>query len=99
MRVVAGDPEHAGHLAAGKALPQLQFEDFPLGRPDPAERVAHQGAQILPLHVGGDVGGFVGHVRRLLDGRVLAADPQPPVAFVPCHRVQPGPQPLRIAQP
>ena len=56
-----------------QALPQLQFEDFPLGRPDPAERVAHQGAQVRPLHVRGDVGRFVGHVRRLLDGRVQAA--------------------------
>ena len=99
VRVVAGDSEHAGHLAAAQALPQLQFEDFPLGRPDPAERVAYQRAQVRPFYVGGDVGRFVGHVRRLLDGRVLAAGPKPPVALVPRHRVQPGPESLRVAQP
>ena len=99
VRVVAGDPEHAGRLAAAQALPQLQLEDFPFGRPHPAERVADQGAQVRPFHVRGDVGRFVGHLRRLLDGRVQAAAAQPAVAFVPRHRVQPGPQPLRVAQP
>ena len=46
MRVITGDPEHTGYLAAAQALPQLQFEDFPLGLPDPAERVTHQCAQV-----------------------------------------------------
>jgi hypothetical protein len=59
--VVPGDPERAGHLAAAQALPQLELEDFPFGRPHSAERVADQGAQVRPFHVRGDVGRFVGH--------------------------------------
>ena len=70
-----------------------------LGGPDPGEGVAHQGAQFRLLHARGHVGRVIGHLRRLLQGRVLADAAQPAVAFVAGHRVQPGPQPVRVPEP
>ena len=98
VRVVAGHAEHAGHLVSGQAMAQLELEHFVLGRGDAGQGVADQGAQLGLFHVRGDVRRLVGHLRGLLERRLQAAAAQLPQALVAGHRVQPGPQPLRVAE-
>src|ERR1700733_947403 len=41
--------------------------------------------------------GVVGHLRRLIEWGA-ARGPEPPVALIPGHRVQPGPEPVLVAE-
>jgi hypothetical protein len=81
-------------------VPQVQLDDLPVARVQPGDRRLDKLAQLAPPGAGAglDVRGCVGHLPGLFQCCRPVAGPQPAVALVASHRVQPWPEPVRLAQ-
>ncbi len=99
VRLVARHAQRGGQLGPIQLMPQVQLDDLPLARVQPAQRGPDQLAQLGLFRRLPDVRRGVGHLVRIVQRRGRGAAAQPAVALVPCYRVQPRPQPAGIAQP
>ena len=98
MGLVARHPQRGSQVIAVQFMPEVQLDDLALTGVEPAQRRADQPAQVVLLGAGADGRGVVGQVPGLLQraGGGPLAETAP--AFVPGHGVQPGPQPVGVAQ-
>ena len=95
--MVAGNAERVREVGAVEFVPQIQLDDLALTRVETCDRGADEFAQFGALRTGANIGRLVGHVAGLVQpGR--GAGPQPAVALVPCHGVQPRPEAFAITE-
>jgi hypothetical protein len=99
VRVVAGDAEHGGDLADLKALAQLEFDDLALAGIEAGGGLLEQGPQLGSFGALVEVDGLIGHVGRHVQRERSLLRSRDSQALVARHGVQPGTEPLGVAQP
>ena len=107
--VVIGEPAHV-HLddphrgvvqvsfQPGQLVPQVQLDDLPLAGGETAQRRPHDLAEFGLFQIRSEIVRPVGHPGGLVERGRASRRPQTAAALVPGHRVQPGAEPLLIAE-
>ena len=98
VRLIAGDAERVGQVGTSQLVSQVQLDDFPLAGGEAGQRRPDHLAELGLFQVSPQVGRPVRHPCGLLERGGAARRPQTAPALVPGHRVQPGAEPLLIAE-
>jgi hypothetical protein len=96
--VVGADAQGSGQLRPGQLVPQREVQHLALARVEPGGGVADERLDLLGVHRPDEVDGVVLHVAGLFQRCRPVAAPQEPDALVPRDGVQPGAQPLGVAE-
>ena len=99
MRLVTRHPENIRQIGAIELMPEVQLDDLALAGIQAAQRRPHQVTKLRLLNVVAEISHIVCQLGRLIERRGPGVGPEPAVALVACHRIQPRPQPLGITQP
>ncbi len=96
--LVARDAERVGQVGPVQLVTQVQLDDLPLAGGEPGQRRPHHLTALRHFQIGPGIGRLIGHPRRLVERGGAAGGTEPVAALVAGHRVQPGPEPVVIAE-